>query len=187
MERRVKLTGTIFAASAALCLAGASAAMAEPTFDAFRQVCLDTGGDFPAAKAAASAAAWKPVQVMSPAFNGVTVSDTTSLGRPIGNGDATLVVWRGKNANNVQVSECTMQVSSGNFASVQQAVQGWAGFDPQETAAGKATFRFTDADGAHKAVAPADYDAAASGSGMSILRVSAANNGINLDLLKIKK
>lgn len=175
-----------FVAAASLCLSTA-AARAEPAFDAFKQLCIDTSGEYRAVLSAADANGWQPVEVAVPEMKGVVVSDKLTRSRTLGGGDATLSAWTGKTANDVMVSTCTVQVSRGDYGAALAQVRGWAGFAPQDTNGQKVTFRFMDQGGARKALAPSEYDAAAAGSGMVILTVNGTGGGVNLDLLKIKK
>lgn len=188
-ERRVDFTrNTLAIGAVGFVLGAAGQACADPAFDAFRQLCVATAGDYAAVLTAADTGAWKPVDVTVAPMNGVVVSDKATRGRTIAGGDATLSTWRGKTATNVTVSTCTVQVAKGDFSAARASTQAWAGFAPQETKDLKAIFRLSDVSGEHKAVTPSDYDAAAAGPGMEIITVTGgANGGVNLDLLKIKK
>ena len=180
---RMNLALAITAAVAAC----AGAACADPAFDTFRQLCLDTGADFPAVASAADAGGWKPVDAPVSLVGGVVPSDKLSRGKSIAGADANLAAWRGKTASNVTVADCAVQLGRGSFADALAGVQGWTGFAPQDNKDQKAIFRFTDVAGAHKSVAQAEYESAAAGSGMEIVTVTGGSGGINLDLLKIKK
>ena len=155
-------------------------------FDAFAQVCADTHADYPAMTAAADAGGWKATEVRAGTMEGVAVSDKISRDKSMGGATLTLFAWRGLKGA-IQISACTVRVSKGRFDDLRGVAQAWLGFAPQEGAEKKATFRFTDAAGAHKPLAKTEYEDAAAGAGMEILTVSADGQDTILDLLKIKK
>ncbi len=169
-------------------LAGvAGAACADPAVDAFKALCLDTGGEYPAVASAADAGDWKPVDVPLSMISGVVASDKLTRGKSIAGADANLAAWRGKTASGVTVSDCQVQMSKGDFKNAVAGVQAWTGFAAQDGQGQKAIFRLTDVAGARTAVAQPEYDAAAAGPGMEIVTVTSGSGGVSLDLLKIKK
>ena len=165
----------------------AFAAPANANFDAFAQVCAETHADYPAVVAAADAHGWKPTEVTSDTMNGVEVTDKLSRASKVGGTALTLFAWHGTAKGGVQVSACTVRVAKADSAGVQSAAQTWLGFGAQDISPKKAVFRFTEADGAHHALASSEYDAAAAGAGMEILTVSTDPKGTVVDILKIKK
>jgi hypothetical protein len=177
------LIGALLAAAAA----PAFAASADASFDAFAQVCADTHADYPAVVAAADAHGWKATEVTAATMEGVAVTDKLSRGSIVEGARLTLFAWRGTAKGGVQVSACTVRVAKPDFADLQGAAQAWVGFAPQNAAAKKAVFRYTEADGGHHALADTEYDAAAAGAGMEILTISSDAQGTVADLLKIKK
>ena len=178
---------TVLAALAAALVAPACAA-AQPAFNAFASVCGDTRADFPAVAAAADAQGWRKSDVVAESsMPGVAIADRLSRELKAGDSPLTLSAWRGTTKSGVQVSACTVRVAKPDFAGLRGAAQAWIGFAPQDDAATKAIFRFTDTASAHKALASGEYDAAAAGTGMEILTVSGDSHGAVVDLLKIKK
>jgi hypothetical protein len=180
------LSGALLAV-AAPALALAAPASGDAGFDAFAQVCAETHADYPAIVAAADAHGWKATEVTAATMSGVAVTDKLSRGSKVGSVALTLFAWRGTAKGNVQVSACTVRFAKGDSAGVQSAAQAWLGFGAQDISPKKAVFRFTEADGAHHALASTEYDAAAAGTGMEILTVSSDAQGTVVDLLKIKK
>ena len=174
------------AALGAAIAASAHAATAQPAFEAFATVCADTRVDYPAITAAADTGGWKAAEVRAATMEGVAVSDKISRDKAMGGSTLTLFAWRGLKGT-IQISACAVRVSKARFDDLQGAAQTWLGFAPQDSAVKRATFRFTDAAGAHKPLAKTDYDDAAAGAGMEILTVSADGQDTILDLLKIKK
>jgi hypothetical protein len=179
------LIGALLGVCAAPVLA--APATGDAGFDAFAKVCAETHADYPAVVAAADAHGWKATEVTSDTMNGVAVTDKLSRASKVGGAALTLFAWRGAAKGGVQVSACTVRVTKADFAGVQGAAQGWLGFAPQDATPKKAVFRYTEADGAHHALASTEYDAAAAGTGMEILTVSSDAQGTVVDLLKIKK
>jgi hypothetical protein len=179
----IALTGALLVAAAT----PAASAAAEANFDAFAKVCADTHADYPAVVTAADAHGWKATQVTAATMDGVAVTDKLSRGANVGGAALTLFAWRGTAKGGVRVSACTVRVAKADFAGLQSAAQAWLGFAPQDATAKKATFRYTEADGAHHALASTEYDTAAAGAGMEILTISSDAQGTVADLLKIKK
>lgn len=177
------LIGALLAGAAAPALAAPDGAQ---SFAAFVKVCGATHVDYPAVQAAADANGWKPTQVKSDAFPGATVTESLSRDSSVGGSALTLYAWRGAKGA-FQMSECTVRVGKGQFAEMQGLAQSWLGFAPQSATAKKATFLFTDQGDTHKALASADQDAAAAGTGMQILTVGGDDDGAILGILKIKK
>jgi hypothetical protein len=171
----------------AVLAAWAGAACADPVFDTFRHLCLDTGADYPAVASAADADGWKPVDAPVSLVAGVVPTDKLSRGKSIAGADANLEAWRGKTAKNLALADCDVQLGRADFAAAVAEVQGWAGFAPQDNKDQKAIFHFTDVGGAHKSVTPAEYEGAAAASGVEIVTVTGGSGGVNLDLLTIKK
>jgi len=177
----------IFGFAIAATFSGAAGtACADPAFDAFRQLCIATGADYPAVVAAADAAGWKPIDVTIMTMKGVAVSDKLTRGRTIAGGDATLSAWRGTAPPNA-VSTCTVKLSKGAFAAARTSVQAWAGFAPQDSSGQKAVFRFTQMGAAPRPLAASDFDSAAAAAGLEILTITGGSGGVNLDLVRIKK
>lgn len=164
----------------------ASPAPADANFAAFTQVCADTHADYPAVVAAADAQGWRPAQVNGDTLPGVTVTDTLARDKNAGGAALALYAWQGAKGA-IHVSECKVRVGKAKSADMQTAAQAWLGFAPQQATAKKATFEFTDDGGAHKALTAADRDTAAAGAGMQILTVTGDQDGVILDILKIKK
>jgi len=175
---------------AAVVMAAAAPALAAPdnakAFAAFVKVCGDTHGDYSAISTAADANGWKTTQVKADAFPGVTVADSLSRDTSAGGSALTLYAWRGAKGA-IQISECKVRIGKGKLAEMQAAAQAWLGFAPQDATAKKASFLFTDEGGAHKALGPADRDAAAAGAGLRMMTVSGDPDGAIVSILKIKK
>jgi hypothetical protein len=177
----ISLIGVLLAAAAP-----AFAAPADSNFAAFVQICADTQADYPAVVAAADAQGWRPAQVNADTLPGVTVTDTLARDKNAGGATLALYAWQGAKGA-VHVSECKVRIGKAKSADMQTAAQTWLGFAPQQATAKKATFEFTDDGGAHKALTTADREAAAAGAGMQILTVTGDQDGVILDILKIKK
>ena len=168
----------------AMLVAAAGPVAASPAFDAFNKVCGDTHGDFNAVKTAVSGAGWAPTEVHPATMEGVTVSESLARAATVANGvRVTLFAWQGTKGA-VHISACTMRVTKETYADLSKAAQAWTGFAPQTADAGKTVWRF--ADDTRKAVAPADYNAAAAGGGLDFFTVSADRAETILDLLHIK-
>jgi hypothetical protein len=187
-ERRVNFNRTALGFAITAALAGlAGAACADPAFDAFRALCLDTGADYPAVAKVADAGDWKPVDVPLSMVSGFVASDKLTRGKSIAGSDANLAAWQGKNANNVALSDCQVQVGRADFHAAVANAQAWTGFAPQDTKEQKVFFHLTDVAGARKAIEKPDYDTAAAGPGLEIVTVTGGSGGVNFDVLKIKK
>jgi hypothetical protein len=169
----------------ALLVAAAGPVAASPAFDAFRQVCGDTHGDFTAVKAAVASTEWRPTEVKPATMAGVTVTESLARTEVAGAAKVTVYAWHGTKGT-VQVNVCTVRVSLMHFAELARESQGWAGFTPQTTGETKNVWRFTEASGAHKALQQSEYDAAAAGAGLEFFTVSADGVDTLLDLLTIK-
>jgi hypothetical protein len=170
----------------ALFLAAASPVAASPAFDAFKKVCGDTNADFNAVKTAVGSGGWAPTEVHPATMEGVAVSESLARAATVANGvKVTLFAWQGTKGA-VHISACTMRVTKETFADLGQQAQGWTGFAPQTADTGKNVWRFTEAGGARKALAPADYNAAAAAGGLNFFTVSADRAETILDLLHIK-
>ena len=166
----------------------ALAATTDSPFAAFAAVCGDTRADYTAVAASADAHGWRKTEVTGvAAMPGVTVSEKISRAAKAGDAPMTLSAWKGTTKAGVQVSACTVRVTKPVFADLQSGAQAWTGFAAQESAPKKAVYRFADGPDGRKALAAADYDAAAAGAGMEILTVSSDSRGAVVDLLKIKK
>jgi len=184
----ISINTALVASLAAAALAVPARAAADPTFNAFATVCGDTRADFAAVAAAADAQGWRRSDVVAESsMPGVAVAERLSRELKAGDTSLTLSAWRGATKSGVQLSACTVRVAKPDFAGLHDAAQAWTGFAPQDDAATKAIFRFTDTASAHKALVSGEYDAAAAGTGMEILTVSGDNHGAVVDLLKIKK
>jgi len=167
--------------------AGAADPSARAAFDAFAQVCGDTHVDYAAALAALDAHGWKTAEVQATTLAGVKVSDRVSRATRVGGTDLTMFAWRGATNAKIQVSACTVRVSSFKSVPLKAEAQAWAGFAPQGVDAKKVTFQFTDDGAVHRALAKGDYDAASAGAGLEMFTVSADGPDTILDLLKIRK
>jgi hypothetical protein len=175
----------VYLAAGAVLAATAGPAAASPAFDAFRQVCGDTHGDFAAVKAAVAGPGWKPTEVKAATMQGVTVVESVARAEVAGRSKVTLYAWRGTKGT-VQVNACTVRVSAVPMGDLVADSQGWAGFTPQTNDKSKTVWRFTVADGAHKALQESDYNAAAAGAGLEFFTLSADGADTLLDLLTIK-
>ena len=160
---------------------------AQGAFDAFARVCGETHADYAAVTAALDTQGWKAAEVKAATLQGVTVSDHIGRALRVSGTDLTVFAWRGATANQIQVSGCTVRVAALKAEGLRASAQAWTGFAPQTTDAKKAAFQFTDDGAAHRALAKADYDAAAAGAGLEMFTVSADGPDTILDLLKIKK
>jgi hypothetical protein len=184
----ISINTALVASLAAAALAAPACAAADPTFNAFATVCGDTGANFAAVSSAADANGWRRADVVAESsMPGVAIADRLSRELKAGDTPLTLSAWRGTTKSGVQVSACTVRVAKPDYAGLHDAAQAWIGFAPQDDAATKAIFRFTDTASAHKALVSGEYDAAAAAAGMEILTVSGDNHGSVVDLLKIKK
>ncbi len=165
----------------------ASAAVGDGTFDAFKQACGDTNGDYAAASTAVNAQAWRPSQVNAPTMGGVTITDQFSRTRTTEDGEVTLIATQGKTANGIHVSTCTVYGPTAGVGELQSRTRSWLGFAPHDSTAQVTTFHFASEGGQVKDVADADSDAAAAGSGLNVLTVKVDSGKAILDLIKIKK
>ena len=188
-ETRVNLIKISLAA--AFCAAASSvvASPAEDTFNAFRHVCGDTHADYAAAVSAAGQSGWKASDASGAGMPGVAIIEKTALTKSAGNAALILSVTRGTaNKGAVNISTCTVQTNRGSgFADLQAQAQTWLGFAPHDTSASAVTYRFTDDNGAPKAVADTEIDAAAAGAGMMIVTIKKDGANATLDYVKIKK
>jgi hypothetical protein len=189
-ETRVNLIKISLAATV-LCAAAppAMASPAEDTFNAFRHVCGDTHADYAAAVSAAGQSGWKSSDASGSGMPGMTVIEKTALTKSAGNAALILSLTRGTaNKGAVNISTCTVQTNRGSgFADLQAQAQTWFGFAPHDTSASAVTYRFTDDNGAPKAVADTDIDSAAAGAGMMIVTIKKDGSNATLDYVKIKK
>ena len=166
-------------------LLAAGPAAASPAFDAFRQVCGDTHGDFAAVKAAVAGPGWKATEVKAATMQGVTVVESVARAEVVGRAKVTLYAWRGTKGT-VRVNACTVRVSLLPLRDLTGEAQAWAGFTPQTKGDSKSVWRFTEAGGLHKALQESDYNAAAAGAGLEFFTLSADGVDTLLDLLTIK-
>jgi hypothetical protein len=174
------------AALAALSL-GARAQAADPLFAAFAGVCAAPAADFAGVKAAADSAGWGPSDASADAsMAGVEVTDRMARATTAERTDLTLTAWKGAKGG-VTISDCAVRIARPAFPAMRAAVGEWAAFSPQERAANRDIYRFTDRAGARVALTNADFDAAAAGAGLQILTVSGDQSGTVLDLMMIKK
>ena len=175
----------VYLAAGAVLAVAAGPAAASPAFDAFRQVCGDTHGDFAAVKAALAGPGWRPTEVKPSTMPGVTVVESVARTEVAGTAKVTAYAWHGTKGT-VQVNACTVRVSLLPLRDLTAESQAWAGFTPQTKGEAKTVWRFTQADGAHKALQASDYDAAAAAAGLEFFTVSADGVDTLLDLLTIK-
>ncbi len=172
-------------AGAALATFAASPALASPVFDAFRNVCGDSHGDFAAIKAGADAGHWVPTEVAPNTMEGVTVAESVARQITVGGAKMTLFAWRGSKGT-VQVTACTVKVTQAPFAGLADDAKTWVGFAPEAATGAKAVWRYTENAGVKSAVQKADYDKAAAAGGLDFFTVSQVGPETVLDLLKIK-
>jgi hypothetical protein len=154
-------------------------------FDAFRNVCGDSHGDFAAIKAAADAGHWVPTEVAPNTMEGVTVAESVARQITVGGAKMTLFAWRGSKGT-VQVTACTVKVTQAPFAGLADDAKTWVGFAPEAATGAKAVWRYTENAGVKSAVQKADYDKAAAAGGLDFFTVSQVGPETVLDLLKIK-
>ncbi len=150
-------------------------------------MCADTHADYAAVLAAAQEGGWAPSEVNSPTMEKVVVAQTLGQAKKVDGVGLTLFAWRGATKTGVQVAGCTVRVAKVDTAQAQAAAQAWLGFAPQVTSPTKATFHYTEADGARTAIDSTQYDAAAAAGGLDMLTISGDAKGTVIDLLKIKK
>ncbi len=180
----VAVTATAMVGSA---VSSATAAAPGPVFGAFVDVCGDTHADFAAVSRVSSVAAWGETDVKADSnMPGVSVTGQLARSTTVDKTGLVLSAWHGTKGA-VQISDCTIHVAKADLDRLRGDASAWLGFQPQDSSAKRAAFRFTEADGAHKAVTPAEFDAAAAGGGLEILTVSGDANGTVLDLMTIKK
>lgn len=175
--------------SAAACLLGGAAHAGDSNaqFDAFVQVCATPAADIAAVKAAAAAKGWGASDVaVDSSMAGVDVTDRLSKSLTSDKVGLVLSAWAGTKGA-IRISDCAIHIQKAEFSDVRSAAGAWLAIDPQAADAKKATWRFTGAAGAHKALTPADFDAAAAAAGLEILTVSGDESGTVLDLMVIRK
>jgi len=173
--------------TAALAGVAAPAAAQSPAFTAFATVCATPAADFAEVRKSADANGWGNTDSKSDAdMPGVTIADQLNRANTVDKVDLVLSAWSGAKGA-VKISDCTVHVAKSDFATLSGDAAAWLAFPAQESSATRATYRFTGAGGAHKALTSADFDAAAAGAGLEILTVSTSANGTVLDLMMIKK
>ena len=191
-ETPVIPTKSAFAAAAAvaalLASVQASAQSPDPVFAAFAAVCGQPAGEFTAIQSAADAHGWAATDVKDdPNMPNVVIAEQITRASTVGKIGLVMNAWHGATKSGVKVSGCTVHVAAADFGGMRDAAGAWLTFTPQESTAKKAIYRFTNAAGAHHALAASEYDAAAAASGMQILTVSGDADGTVLDLIMIKK
>jgi hypothetical protein len=186
-----KLLPSTAVASALISLAIISPARGETTnaaFASFVTVCGQPAADLAGVRAAADAHGWAASDAPpDPAMGGITVSNHLTRASKAAGASLILSAWQGTTKGGVKVSACTVHAEKAPFQPVREAAASWLSVPPVDDSAKKAVFRFTDANGAHRALLPAEYDAAAAAGGLEILTVSGDANGAVLDLLVIRK
>lgn len=182
-------TKLALAAASVTLLAGmARAETPSPEFNAFSTVCGATDAGYDAAMAAAAAHGWTSSDAApDPTLAGVTVANQGTRATTAGKTGLVLSVWSGTLKSGVKISDCAVHVQATNYDALKSDAGGWLKFAPAVTTPKKVVFRFTNADGAPKALTAAEYDAAAAGAGLEILTITGDANGTILDLMMIKK
>jgi hypothetical protein len=178
----VKFIGPVLAAAVASL---ALPAAASPAFDAFRQVCGDSHGDFAAIRTALAAPGWAPADVLPNSMEGVTPTEGVARVRKVGDQQITIYAWIGMKGA-FHLTACTAKVSKIDLGAATQDAQTWVGFAPESAAGGKSTWRYGETGGARAAVQQAGFQAAADGGGLFFFNVFADHGEAVLDLLKIK-
>ncbi len=142
--------------------AGASAALAEPAFDTFRDLCLNTHAEAPAALAAADRAGWTDMPAMfqdeiaKQGFGG-------GAGRAKMVNRALMLMYAGQGAPMIDgaavpVRVCALRLRAADSAAVRKAAADWAAVpaDPALPADKGEAYAFLDAGGVHHALPAAD-------------------------------
>jgi len=159
-------SGARIAGAAALVAAAlgaqAAPAHADPAFDAFRDLCVNTRAEAPAALAAADSRGWTD---MPPMF----LDEITKQGFSGGEGRAKMqnrvlmLMYAGRGAPvidgvPVPVRVCALGARPLDGEAIRKAAADWAGVpaDPALPAHKGEAFAFLDDDGAHKAIAAAE-------------------------------
>ncbi len=180
----------VAAAVAALSLFAALPSAAQtrgPVFAAFATVCAVPAADFLTVRKAADAQGWGDSDVKADAnMPGVTIADQINRSSTIDKTGVVMSAWHGSKGA-VKVSDCTFHVAKVDFDALRKDAGAWLTFPAQDSSPKRVTFRFTDTDGVHKALTPADFDAAAGANGLEILTITGDANGTVLDLMMIKK
>jgi hypothetical protein len=159
-----------------------------PVFAAFATVCATPAAEFTAVRSAADAHGWGATDIKADAnMPNVTIADQLTRSSTADKTGLVLSAWHGTTKKGVKVSDCTVHVAKSDFGQMRDQATAWLAFAAQESTPKKAIYRFTDASGAHHALAAGEYDAAAGASGMEILTVSGDASGTVLDLMMIKK
>jgi hypothetical protein len=168
-------TFAIAAAVSALAIP-ASAAAADPTFDAFQSICWSTGDDYVAALKAAASAGWTDTAVNGGDEQGVSIQDKAAKEKAAeGGGRLTLLITRGlrhmSKGGDLKVTTCKLSYSKADPGLISTATT-WMGGVGQDNDKDPtlAVYYVSLAPGNPNHVGKTGVNAAISGGGVSILK-----------------
>ncbi len=171
-------TLVIAAAVSALAIP-ASAAAADPAFDAFQSICWGTGDDYLAALKAADASGWQETAVTAPDEQGISTTDKAAREKPVdGGGRLTLLISRGLrhlSSGDMKVTTCKLSYSKPD-AGLIAAAKAWVGDGPDNTDPTLAIYYVGLGAGKPNHVGKTGMGAALSSGGLSILKFQQDND-----------
>jgi hypothetical protein len=151
----------------------ASAAAADPVFDAFQSICWGTSDNYLAALKAAAAAGWTDTAVTGGDEEGVSVTDKAAKEKSVdGGGRLTLLITQGLRhltSGDLKVVTCKLSYSKPDGGLIDTA-KAWVGDGPDNTDPTMALYYVGLGAGKPNHVGKAGIPAALSGGGLSILK-----------------
>jgi hypothetical protein len=186
---RISVSSALALAVLAAPLAAFAAGPEDSAFDAFKQLCIDTGADYSAAVKVAGDNGWTDSAVGVSVPQKVTNTDKAARAKSLPDTGLLLSLTRGVATGGLIMTTCTVNSDHGSFGDLSARVQKVFGVAPLSTTDDSATFHVTGGAGAWKNVPDNAAMGAAVGGpgGLNLINVKLEDGVVILDYIKVTK
>jgi hypothetical protein len=185
---RISMSSAFALAVLAAPMVASAAGPEDSAFDAFAQVCMDSGADYPTAVKVADANGWGDTELNATLPAGVSNTDKAARAKMLDKTNLSLFLTRGVGKNGLMMSTCTVNSDHGSLGDVPGRVQAWFGVAPLHADGESATFHVGGGKGAWHTVADGDIEASVGApGGLSLVNVKIEDGVLILDYIKVTK